>query len=139
MRWSHLHGDMQGGRGQGRVFRLAQMLGKVLSEIPCRVSMNLPRRSVRSEGKPAHIGETLPAKVAAGNPEGSPSDPLTTDPKGEACRASESPKIHAMRNTPALIVVRGAYETFGPPSFGRSRQGDLPRCESLRVLDEVKG
>jgi hypothetical protein len=38
---------------------------------------------VRDDGKPAHIGETLPAKMAAGNPEGSPSDPLTTDPKGD--------------------------------------------------------
>jgi hypothetical protein len=52
--------------------------------------------------------------VAAGNPEGSPSDPLTTDPKGEACRASESPKIHATRNTPALIVRQGAYEVDVP-------------------------
>ena len=45
--------------------------------------------------------------MAAGNPEGSPSDPLTTDPKGEACHASESPKIHVMRNTPALIERQG--------------------------------
>ena len=47
--------------------------------------------------------------MAAGNPEGSPSDPLTTDPKGEACRASESPKIYATCNTPALIERQGAY------------------------------
>ena len=36
--------------------------------------------------EPAHIGEALPAVVAAGNPEGSPSDPVTTDPKGEVGR-----------------------------------------------------
>jgi hypothetical protein len=46
--------------------------------------------------------------VAAGNPEGSPSDPLTTDPKGEACHAPASPEIYVTRNTPALIAVRGA-------------------------------
>jgi LAGLIDADG endonuclease len=47
--------------------------------------------------------------VAAGNPEGSPSDPLTTDPKGEARDASEkNPKIYVMRNTPALIARQGA-------------------------------
>jgi hypothetical protein len=46
----------------------------------------LPRRPVRGGREPAHIGEALPAKAAAGNPEGSPSDPVTTDPKGEARR-----------------------------------------------------
>src|ERR1700686_1237409 len=64
---------------------------------------HLPRRLARGGREPAHIGETLPADVAAGNPEGSPSDPLTTDPKGEARDASESPKIYVTRNTPALI------------------------------------
>jgi hypothetical protein len=68
----------------------------------------LPRRLARGGREPAHIGETLPANVAAGNPEGSPSDPLTTDPKGEACHASERPKIYVMRNTPALIERQGA-------------------------------
>ena len=52
--------------------------------------------------------------MAAGNPEGSPSDPLTTDPKGEACHASESPKIYVTRNTPALIERQGAYEVAVP-------------------------
>jgi hypothetical protein len=46
----------------------------------------LPRRLARGGREPAHIGETLTANVAAGDPEGSPRDPLTTDPKGEACR-----------------------------------------------------
>lgn len=45
----------------------------------------LPRRSARSGRVPAHIGEALPP-LAKGNPEGSPSDPVTTDPKGEAGR-----------------------------------------------------
>lgn len=50
----------------------------------------LPHRSVRSGREPAHIGEALPAKLAAGNPEGSPSDPVTTDPKGEVLRSAAS-------------------------------------------------
>jgi hypothetical protein len=46
--------------------------------------------------------------MAEGDLEGSPSDPLTTDPKGEACHASGSPKTHVIRNTPALIQRQGA-------------------------------
>ena len=68
----------------------------------------MPHRLARDGREPAHIGETLPATVAAGNPEGSPSDPLTTDPKGEACHAPESPEIYVTRNTPALIERQGA-------------------------------
>jgi hypothetical protein len=64
----------------------------------------LPRRSVRSGREPAHIGEALPADLAAGNPEGSPSDPVTTDPKGEA-RPDGTPSDNASRNTPALIEM----------------------------------
>ena len=75
---------------------------------------HLPHRLARGDREPAHIGETLPVKMAAGNPEGSPSDPLTTDPKGEACRAPESPEIYAMRNTPALFQRQGAYEAAVP-------------------------
>jgi hypothetical protein len=69
---------------------------------------HLPRRLARDGREPAHIGETLPADTAAGDPEGSPRDPLTTDPKGEACHASEDPKIHVTRNTPALIERQDA-------------------------------
>ena len=75
---------------------------------------NLPRHLARDGREPAHIGETLPALMAAGDPEGSPSDPLTTDPKGEACHAPESPEIYVMRNTPALIDRQGAYEVAVP-------------------------
>jgi hypothetical protein len=46
---------------------------------------------------------------AKGNPEGSPSDPVTTDPKGEACRPAARPQIYATCNTPALIEDKGAY------------------------------
>jgi hypothetical protein len=63
----------------------------------------LPHRSAKSDREPAHIGEALPAHVAAGNPEGSPSDPVTTDPKGEAGGAT------AVCNTPALIKTRDTY------------------------------
>ena len=63
----------------------------------------LPRRSARSGRVPAHIGEALPP-LAKGDPEGSPSDPVTTDPKGEADRP-----LYAICNTPALITTRAAY------------------------------
>lgn len=51
------------------------------------------------------------------------SDPVTTDPKGEACHASESPKIYVMRNTPALIAVHDIYGAQFPLDIGRPRQG----------------
>jgi hypothetical protein len=68
----------------------------------------LPRRSARSGRVPAHIGEALPP-TAKGNPEGSPSDPVTTDPKGEAGRQAAQRHLYATRNTPALIDTRAAY------------------------------
>jgi hypothetical protein len=68
----------------------------------------LPRHSARSGRVPAHIGEALPP-LAKGNPEGSPSDPVTTDPKGEAGRAAASRQKDATCNTPALITTRAAY------------------------------
>jgi hypothetical protein len=54
----------------------------------------LPRRFVRNGRVPAHIGEALPTSVA-GNPEGSPSDPVTTDPKGEAGRTAAVARIRS--------------------------------------------
>jgi hypothetical protein len=44
MRWSHLHGDMQGRRGAqedtpSALFKVSRV--KTLSEIPCRVSSDL--------------------------------------------------------------------------------------------------
>jgi hypothetical protein len=50
---------------------------------------NLPHRSARVGGKTGSYRGSLPAaQVAAdGDPEGSPSDPVTTDPKGEAREA----------------------------------------------------
>jgi hypothetical protein len=62
----------------------------------------LPHRPARDGREPAHIGEALPAAAAAGNPEGSPSDPVTTDPKGEAGRTVRS----AIRRPSA---TQGAY------------------------------
>jgi hypothetical protein len=42
MRWSRLHGDMQGGTVQRKAcFRPDECLGKTNSEIPCRVSSDL--------------------------------------------------------------------------------------------------
>ena len=66
----------------------------------------LPRRPARGGSKSGSYRGSLPAARAAanGNPEGSPRDPVTTDPKGEACR------IVAACNTPALIKERDTYE-----------------------------
>ena len=69
----------------------------------------LPSRPARGDVQPAHIGETL-LPVAEGNPEGSPRDPLTTDPKGEVGSPAAKPQIHGSHNTPALTVVPSAYE-----------------------------
>ena len=46
--------------------------------------------------------------LAAGNPEGSPSDPVTTDPKGEVV------SLRADDNTPALVEAQGAYGAAVP-------------------------
>ena len=51
----------------------------------------------------SYRGSLPTAQAVNGNPEGSPSDPVTTDPKGEARR------IGAAGNTPALIKERDNY------------------------------
>jgi LAGLIDADG endonuclease len=51
----------------------------------------------------SYRGSLPVAQAANGNPEGSPSDPVTTDPKGEARRTV------AAGNTPALIKERDTY------------------------------
>jgi hypothetical protein len=82
----------------------------------------LPRRSARSGRVPAHIGEALPP-MAKGNPEGSPSDPVTTDPKGEAGReaalAAEGCDLqHAgPHQDKAAYGESPAGPTFGPQDF----------------------
>ena len=68
----------------------------------------LPCRPARDDVQPAHIGETL-LRPAEGNPEGSPRDPLTTDPKGEVGRPAAKPQIYGAHNTPALTAVPSAY------------------------------
>jgi hypothetical protein len=79
--------------------------------------------------------------MAEGNPEGSPSDPLTTDPKGEACHASESPKIHVMRNTPALIGRQGTNGRVVPlnPWFVTGlTEGEGCFCISLAIRAKLR-
>jgi hypothetical protein len=101
----------------------------------------LPHRLARGGREPAHIGETLPANVAAGNPEGSPSDPLTTDPKGEASHAPESPEIHVTRNTPALIARQGANGVVVPldPWFVTGlTEGEGCFCVSLALRAKLR-
>jgi hypothetical protein len=67
----------------------------------------LPRGSARSHRRPAHIGEAFLAPPD-GDPEGSPRDPVTTDPKGEVVSRK------ADDNTPALVEAQGAYGAAAP-------------------------
>jgi LAGLIDADG endonuclease len=78
--------------------------------------------------------------LALGNPEGSPSDPLTTDPKGEACHTPESPEIHVMRNTPALIGTQGAYGVvpLDPWYVTGLADGEGCFCVSLTVRAKLR-
>src|SRR5882757_10267795 len=79
--------------------------------------------------------------MAEGNPEGSPSDPLTTDPKGEACHAPESPEIYVMRNTPALIERQGANGAAVPldPWFVTGlTDGEGCFCVSLAIRAKLR-
>jgi hypothetical protein len=95
---------------------------------------------VRDGREPAHIGETL-LPLAEGNPEGSPCDPLTTDPKGEACRVPEIPEIRATRNTPALIARQGANGRAVPldPWFVTGlTEGEGCFCISLAIRSKLR-
>jgi hypothetical protein len=102
----------------------------------------LPRRSARGGRVPAHIGEALPTSVA-GNPEGSPSDPVTTDPKGEAGRdVARRRGEGAICNTPALISrTRAAYEDRVPldPWFVSGlTEGEGCFCIALAVRSKLR-
>ena len=102
---------------------------------------HLPRRLARDGREPAHIGETLLPNRAKGDPEGSPSDPLTTDPKGEAHRAPARPEIHATRNTPALIERQGAYGVVLPldPWYVTGlAEGEGCFCVSLAIRAKLR-
>src|ERR1700730_8156983 len=79
--------------------------------------------------------------MAKGNPEGSPSDPLTTDPKGEACHGPESPEIYVTRNTPALIDRQGANGAAVPldPWFVTGlTEGEGCFCISLAIRAKLR-
>ncbi len=100
----------------------------------------MPRRSARSGRVPAHIGETL-LPSAVGNPEGSPSDPLTTDPKGEAHGFAAVPQIYTTRNTPALIKTRAVYGERVPldPWFVSGlTEGEGCFCISLALRSKLR-
>jgi LAGLIDADG endonuclease len=93
----------------------------------------LPRRSARADSKPAHIGEAFLA-LPDGDPEGSPSDPVTTDPKGEAWRRQ------APCNTPALIKTRDTYEavTLDPWFVTGLAEGEGCFCVSFAVRAKLR-
>ena len=79
-------------------------------------------------GKPAR-------RIAAnGNPEGSPSDPVTTDPKGEVGSPAAQPQIYGSHNTPALALRKGAYgvrQTLDPWYVTGLAEGEGCFCVSF--------
>jgi hypothetical protein len=100
----------------------------------------LPRHSARGGRVPAHIGEALPPS-GAGNPEGSPSDPVTTDPKGEAGRDVAQRHEDATCNTPALITTRAAYGVRVPldPWFVSGlTEGEGCFCIALALREKLR-
>ena len=104
---------------------------------------NLPCRPARGDENPAHIGEAFLSKRTDGNPEGSPSDPVTTDPKGEAHRVADeaAPRRRVMRNTPALIARQGAYEDvvqLEPWYVSGLADGEGCFCVSLAVRSKLR-
>ena len=115
MRWSELHGDMQRParersvrRGFVTAVRSQERARSLASNRSQRNSLsgkcNLPRHPARGGSKTGSYRGSLPvARAANGNPEGSPSDPVTTDPKGEAVRASS--RAATRRPSPQM----GAY------------------------------
>jgi len=94
---------------------------------------------VRDGGIPAHIGETL-LPPAEGDPEGSPSDPVTTDPKGEAGCSAASPQINAVRNTPVLTLRTGAYgaSELDPWFVTGLTEGEGCFCISFQLRAKLK-
>jgi hypothetical protein len=99
----------------------------------------LPCRSVRSDEHRLISGK--PARQAAnGNPEGSPSDPVTTDPKGEACRSAARPQSNATGNTPALAQGMSSYgETALDPWFVTGlTEGEGCFCVSFSLRSRLR-
>ena len=89
--------------------------------------------------RPAHIGEAL-LPPAVGNPEGSPRDPLTTDPKGEVGRPAAEPQIYGAHNTPALTAVPSAYgdRQLDPWFVTGLTEGEGCFCDSLALRAKMK-
>ena len=95
----------------------------------------LPRHPARDVSTSGSYRGSLPvAQAANGNPEGSPSDPVTTDPKGEAHR-----KV-VVGNTPALIKERDIYGTVAlDPWFVTGlTEGEGCFCVSFSIRSKLR-
>ena len=136
-----------GGNGQSAETRVSVEAGaeeSPASNSPQRNSLSgknyLPRRPARDGRVPAHIGEAFLA-LPDGDPEGSPSDPVTTDPKGEARRVVALPREHAAGNTPALARQRDTYgvaRTLDPWFVTGLTEGEGCFCVSFAVRAKLK-
>jgi hypothetical protein len=99
----------------------------------------LPCRSARSDADRLISGKPS-CHQAVGNPEGSPSDPVTTDPKGEVCHPAAQPQIHVARNTPALIDDKDTYGvgTLDPWFVTGLTEGEGCFCISLSLRPKLR-
>jgi hypothetical protein len=99
--------------------------------LPCHSARGGEHRLI--SGKPS-------LSSTAGNPEGSPSDPVTTDPKGEARRSAVQPQIHATCNTPALMQGTGAYgeQSLDPWYVTGLAEGEGCFCVSFALRAKLR-
>ena len=97
---------------------------------------HLPRRPVKGDSESGSFRGNLPVALAAnGNPEGSPSDPVTTDPKGEAHSQL------AGGNTPALTTDdRDTYgsSTLDPWFVTGLTEGEGCFCVSFQLRSRLR-
>jgi LAGLIDADG endonuclease len=79
--------------------------------------------------------------MAKGNPEGSPSDPLTTDPKGEACRSPRKRKStrHATRRPSSEGQgTYGVAATLDPWYITGLTEGEGCFCVSFAIRAKLR-
>jgi len=78
--------------------------------------------------------------VAVGNPEGSPSDPVTTDPKGEACRPADNRKSMRRAIRRPSPVVNGAYgeAALDPEYVTGLAEGEGCFCVSFALRPKLR-
>src|SRR5207302_6924920 len=136
---------------QGRAVRFRLMTVVRLKRNSLSGKNYLPRRSARSGRVPAHIGEALAARpwVIPREVLGTPSDPVTTDPKGEAGPSAARRRIERDLQHAGPHQYKAAYGMLSTgsksgsmearASAGRSDKGSSGWRTAPKGADEVKG